>query len=92
MTMKERKAKAEQELKRVNAIMKVYELIEEGYHNVFCEMVTDEDGNYKTDEDGNYIYKERFHLNSYRFDYDEEFYDTCRDLMKEVLDKVANMK
>lgn len=90
--MNERKAKAEQELRRVNAIMKVYEFIEDTYHSVFCELETDENGELIADADGNYNYKEKDVHSSYRFDYDEELYRTSLEIMKEVLNKVANMK
>lgn len=92
MTMKERKEKAEQELKRVNAIMKVYELIENVYHTEFCEMSTNDDGSFITDDEGNYVYKEVMNLVSFKYDYDDKAYNEALHIMKEVLDKVANMK
>ena len=92
MTMKERKAKAEEELKKVNAIMKVYELIESVYHSEFCELATDDDGNLIKDDDGNYVYKEIMNVVSFKYDYDDKAYNTALQIMKDVLDKVANMK
>ena len=93
MTIQERMKKAQEEMARVQAIADVYEIIENEYHYKFCEHKQDENGNFLYDENSNgiWIEKDDDDMVGYPW-YDIERTIKARDMMREVLALVANMK
>ena len=92
--MKERIAKAEKQLQRVQAIADVYELIYRQYQTEYCIHCKDENDNYMYDENSQPIYAEKS-------DNPEDFYSypwydgdraiRSREVFREVLQMIEKM-